>query len=143
MTKKLYILTLFMALLLSGCAMDDWYQTGEVPDRDYMEFDFAVPEPTVVETRAGSLSEDDVKDAIIFFFKNDNSLDKCDLLQAQRVYFNDGKCVESKIEYNEDLKSYLRGSESGQQVRVVAVANSGMSQADADGIGNIKNLQDD
>lgn len=141
MTKKLYILTLFMALLLSGCAMDDWYQTGEVPDRDYMEFDFAVPEPTVVETRAGSLSEDDVKDAIIFFFKNAERLEGCELLQAQRVYFSDGKCVESKIEYNEDLKSYLRGSESGQQVRVVAVANSGMSQADADGIGNIKNLQ--
>lgn len=126
-----------MALLFTGCAMDDWYESAEVPDRDYMEVDFAVPEPTVVETRAGTLSEDNVNDVVVFFFKKENDLASCTRLQSKRFYFANGKCVDQKIEYNGDLKNHLKTG----TVRVVAVANTGMSESDAEGIANLQALQ--
>ena len=117
MIKKLiYSLPLFLTLMLTGCAQEEWIWDGQDVDRDYVEISFAIPEPQVVETRAfGSASfESDLANGLVYICKTNG-----DVLQTSEKFSGTGS-VTVKIKYNDAVKGELA---EGRQVNIVAVAN--------------------
>ena len=144
MIKKSYILYFLVAFLLTGCAAEDWLWDGKQEDelRDYAQFSFAVPEPTIVDTRAGDNlnypNASGVENVAIFFFTNEDDEADCRPLQVVHEIFSAGLPSNITVEYNADLKSYLRNDK--KTPRVVAVANYFATEAKAKEISSLAAL---
>ena len=146
MIKKSYILYFLVAFLLTGCAAEDWLWDGKQEDelRDYAQFSFAVPEPTIVDTRAGDNlnypNASGVENVAIFFFTNEDDEADCRPLQVVHETFSSGLPSNITVEYNADLKSYLRNDK--ETPRVVAVANYFATEAKAKEITSLAALNE-
>ena len=93
-----------------------------------MELSFAVPEPTIVDTRAfGSQTfESDIVNATVFILKE--ASEQSDRVVLQTASLNGTNST--KISYNDDVKKELK---DGSTIRIIAVANSDIS---LNGVGN-------
>ncbi len=124
--KFLYTCSLFLALLFTGCAQEDWLNNpnGDVPDRDYAELQLAVSEPQTVRTRAGyDINDSHIGSATVLIYKGNSALGSAELLQGETFYAENSNTslTRVKIAYNDAVKSYCRTN--SEKVYLFVVAN--------------------
>ncbi|MDE6296784.1 MAG: hypothetical protein K2L89_02975, partial [Muribaculaceae bacterium] len=123
--KLLYTCSLFLALLFTGCAQEDWLNNpnGEAPDRDYAELQLAVSAPQTVRTRAGyEIKDSHVSSATVLIYKGVSDLANAEFLQGEK-FDAEGSNVSLdriKIAYNDAVKSYCRTNSTHVYLFVVA-----------------------
>ena len=125
--KILYGLSFFFLPLLAGCAEEDWLWNGSEEDRDYVELSFAMPEPTIVDTRAfGSANfESELGNATVYILKENGTSTQSERSVLQTEDISASSSTSIKIRYNDQVKEELKNG----TVRIIAVANSDASLA--------------
>ena len=136
--KILYGLSFFFLPLLTGCAEEDWLWNGSEEDRDYVELSFAMPEPTIVDTRAfGSANfESELGNATVYILKENGTSTQSERSVLQTEDISASSSTSIKIRYNDQVKEELKNG----TVRIIAVANSDASLANVGNEEDIYNL---